>query len=123
MVIPSKTQKSLKIKDFCVRVQNCCSIIAPLVGLEPQRHARKLAHNLLCKLPLFLALLGEGELAESPTRGKWQKENRGDCLGSLFVFIVQKRNSDLFCINRRSATNNLFKNLSLSKEWRAYPEN
>ena len=28
-------KKSFKIKDFCVRVQNCCPIMAPPAQLEP----------------------------------------------------------------------------------------
>ena len=32
--LPLKHKKSLKIKDFCVRVQNCCPILAPPAGLE-----------------------------------------------------------------------------------------
>ena len=33
---PKKHKKPLKFKDFCVRVQNCCPIMAPLFGLEPK---------------------------------------------------------------------------------------
>ena len=32
---PLKHEKPLKNKDFCVRVQNCCPIMAPRTGLEP----------------------------------------------------------------------------------------
>ena len=32
---PQKHKKSLIYKDFCVRVQNCCTIMAPRTGLEP----------------------------------------------------------------------------------------
>ena len=33
--LPLKTRKAPEIKDFCVRVQNCCPIMAPRTGLEP----------------------------------------------------------------------------------------
>lgn len=34
--VPLKHEKPLKIKDFCVRVQNCRPNMAPALGLEPK---------------------------------------------------------------------------------------
>ena len=34
-----KTEKALKIKNFCVRVQNYCTIMAPPAGLVQQKAA------------------------------------------------------------------------------------
>ena len=54
-------------------------------ALEPNDTLTAFAHNLLRKLPLFLASLGEGELVESPTRGKRQQKRPP--IGGLFRWL------------------------------------
>ena len=63
---PKKHKKPLKFRDFCVRVQNCCTIMAPPVGLAFLRKSHAVA-----SVRLTVAVPGEcprrKRLRPSPT--------------------------------------------------------